>query len=47
MFERPDILTSEIIEDLQSSLEELQAISDDLTQTPGSKEGTADADYVK
>jgi len=27
------------IEDLQSALEELQAISDDLAQTPGAREG--------
>ena len=31
--------TPEIIEDLQSALEELQAISDDLAQTPGAQEG--------
>jgi len=31
--------TAEIIEDLQSALEELQAISDDLAQTPGAQEG--------
>ena len=37
----PDILAAEIIEDLQSALEELQAISDDLAQTPGAKEGDA------
>ena len=30
---------AEIIEDLQSALEELQAISDDLAQTPGAREG--------
>ena len=34
-----DILASEIIEDLQSALEELQAISDDLAQAPGAQEG--------
>jgi hypothetical protein len=32
---------TEIIEDLQSALEELQAISDDLAQTPGAQEGEA------
>ena len=37
----PDILAAEIIEDLQSALEELQAISDDLAQTPGAQEGDA------
>ena len=31
--------TPEIIEDPQSALEELQAISDDLAQTPGAQEG--------
>jgi len=31
---------AEIIEDLQSALEELQAISDDLAQTPGAQEGS-------
>jgi len=36
------ILATEIIEDLQSALEELQAISDDLAQTPVAKEGGAD-----
>jgi len=35
-----DILAAEIIEDLQSALEELQAITDDLAQTPGAQEGT-------
>jgi len=35
----PDIIAAEIIEDLQSALEELQAISDDLTLTPGAQEG--------
>jgi len=34
----PDILAAEIIEDLQSALEELQAISDDLAQAPGAKD---------
>ncbi len=34
----PDILAAEIIEDLQSALEELQAISVDLAQTPGAQE---------
>jgi len=29
------IVSGGIIEDLQSALEELQAISDDLAQTPG------------
>ena len=33
------ILAAEIIEDLQSALEELQAISDDLAVTPGAQEG--------
>ena len=33
----PDILAAEIIEDLQSALEELQAISDDLAQAPGAQ----------
>jgi hypothetical protein len=36
------ILATEIIEDLQSALEELQAISDDLTMTPGAKEAEKD-----
>jgi len=36
------ILAAEIIEDLQSALEELQAISDDLSQTSRAKEGVAD-----
>jgi len=35
----PDILAAEIIEELQSALEELQAITDDLAQTPGAQEG--------
>jgi hypothetical protein len=30
----PDVIAAEIIEDLQSALEELQAISDDLALTP-------------
>ncbi len=34
-----DVLAGEIIEDLQSALEELQAISDDLAVTPGAQEG--------
>jgi len=34
-----DILAAEIIEDLQSALEELQAISDDLAQTREAQEG--------
>jgi type I restriction enzyme M protein len=34
----PDVIAAEIIEDLQSALEELQAISDDLAQTPGATE---------
>ena len=34
--------TAEIIEDLQASPEELQAISDDLAQTPGAQEGDVD-----
>ena len=38
----PDILAAEIIEDLQSALEELQAISDDLGRTPGAQEGVAE-----
>ncbi len=33
---------AEIIEDLQSALEELQAISADLAQTPGAQEGESD-----
>lgn len=37
------ILVAEIIEDLQSALEELRAISDDLALTPGAQEGDADA----
>ena len=36
----PDVIAAEIIEDLQAALEELQAISDDLSQTPGAKEAT-------
>ena len=39
---RSDILAAEIIEDLQSALEELQAISDDLAQTPGARGEGAD-----
>jgi type I restriction enzyme M protein len=35
----PDVLAAEIIEDLQSALEELRAISDDLALTPGAREG--------
>jgi len=35
----PEHLAAEIIEDLQSALEELQAISDNLTQTPGVQGG--------
>jgi type I restriction enzyme M protein len=35
----PDVLAAEIIEDLQAALQELQAISDDLAQTPGAREG--------
>ncbi|GEM_PF-2394437 len=38
----PDILTAEIIEELQAALEELQAISDDLAQIPGAREGVQD-----
>jgi len=38
----PDVLAAEIIEDLQSALEQLQAISDDLAQTPGAQEGGTD-----
>jgi len=41
----PDILAAEIIEDLQSALEELQAISDDLAQTPGAREGEEDGGF--
>ena len=33
------ILAAEIIEDLQSTPEELQATTDDLAQNPGSQEG--------
>jgi len=33
----PDVIAAEIIEDLQSALEELQAISDDLAMTPGAQ----------
>ncbi len=33
------ILAAEIVEGLQSALEELQAIFDDLTQTPGASIG--------
>ena len=33
---------AEIIEDLQFALEELQAITDDLAQTPGAQEGEPD-----
>jgi len=35
----PDVIAAEIIEDLQAALEELQAISDDLTLTPGASTG--------
>ncbi len=35
----PDVLAAEIIEDLQAALEEIQAIQEDLAQTPGAKEG--------
>ncbi len=38
-----DVLAAEIIEDLQSTLQELQAISNDLAQTPGAQEGDSDA----
>ena len=34
-----NILAAEIIEDVKSALEELQAITDDLAQTPGSNGG--------
>jgi hypothetical protein len=34
--------TTEIIEDLQSALEELQAISEVLGQTSGAQEGAVD-----
>jgi len=34
-----DILAAEIIEDLQSALEELQAISGDLALTPEGRDG--------
>ena len=40
----PDILAAEIIEDLQSALEELQAISDDLALIRGAQEGGTNAD---
>lgn len=36
-------LLAGIIEDLQSALEELQAITDDLALTPGAQEGDEDA----
>lgn len=36
---------AEIIEDLQSALEEHQAITDDLAQTPGAQEGELDELY--
>ena len=39
MPDSPEILPAEIIEDIQSALEELQAITDDLAQTPGAQEG--------
>ncbi len=39
---RPDVLAAEIIEDLQAALEELQAIQDDLAQTPGARKGERD-----
>jgi type I restriction enzyme M protein len=35
----PDVIAAEIIEDLQAALEELQAISDELAETPGAKAG--------
>ena len=35
----PDVIAAEIIEDLQAALKELQAISEDLAQTPAAKEG--------
>jgi len=35
----PDVIAAEIIEDLQAALEELQAISDELAETPGAKGG--------
>ena len=37
-----NVLAAEIIEDLQSALEGLQAISDDLALTPGAQEGESD-----
>ena len=37
-----DILAAEIIKDLQSAIEELHAISDDLALTPGAREGDVD-----
>jgi type I restriction enzyme M protein len=39
----PDVLAAEIIEDLQAALEELQAIQEDLAQTPGAREGEHNA----
>jgi len=39
MPEAPDILVAEMIGELQSALEELQAISDDLALPPGVTEG--------
>ncbi|MCK4394661.1 hypothetical protein KAX17_17305 [Candidatus Bipolaricaulota bacterium] len=39
---RSHVLAAEIIEDLQSALEELQVISDDLALTPGANEGDDD-----
>jgi len=33
----PDVIAAEIIEDLQAALEELQAISDDLAEKPGTQ----------
>jgi type I restriction enzyme M protein len=39
----PEVLAAEIIEDLQAALEELQAIQEDLAQTPGAREGERDA----
>lgn len=38
----PHFLAAENIEDLQSALEELQAISDGLSQTAGAQEGESD-----
>jgi hypothetical protein len=36
---RSHVPAAEIIEDLQSALEELQAITEDLARTPGAREG--------